>query len=295
MAMEEIPEIDACVISHAHYDHLDTATIKHLYGAQKKGSLHFFAPLGNKKWFKSVGVDGAHCSDMDWWDSAELRLSNSSVPTRKEDAVEGEVGRDTVLRLTCTPSQHFANRGLFDRNHTLWSSWAVEQVASDTGETRTKVWFGGDTGYKSVPRGFPQEEEYKLPHCPEFEKIGAHFGGFDLAVRGSVVANGARRPLWRVSSADVSLFVLSLSKTQHVPIGAWSPRWFMSRIHACPSDSVEIHCEIKSRKSVGMREWGSTGTGATTVAIPAFVVLSPADAKCCFCLYRLPQTGAAGS
>jgi len=41
-----------------------------------------------------------------------------------------------------------------------------------------------------------------------------------------------------------------------VPIGAYSPRWMMSRVHCCPEDSVELHKDILSRKSIGMH-WGT--------------------------------------
>jgi N-acyl-phosphatidylethanolamine-hydrolysing phospholipase D len=41
-----------------------------------------------------------------------------------------------------------------------------------------------------------------------------------------------------------------------IPIGAHSPRWFMSSIHVNPVDAVDIHVDIKSKKSVGIH-WGT--------------------------------------
>ncbi|GAA5902137.1 hypothetical protein JCM6882_006710 [Rhodosporidiobolus microsporus] len=208
IALEEIPHVDAVVISHNHYDHTDTATLKHLHTAQPAGSLHFFVPLGNKKWFKSViGVKDGEVSELDWWDERTLRLGENDG--QGGETTEGEGS----LRVVCTPCQHFTGRSLTDRNDTLWASWAVEDTI-----TGAKVWFGGDTGYRSVPRGFTGDID-SLPSCPAFKEIGSREGPFDFSM---------------------------------IPIGAYSPRWFMSRIHCAPEDSVELHRQIKSRKSLGM-------------------------------------------
>lgn len=60
-----------------------------------------------------------------------------------------------------------------------------------------RVYDQGDTGYKSIPRGVPIEEEDKYPYCPAFKEIGEREGPFDLGM---------------------------------IPIGAYDPRWFMSRV-----------------------------------------------------------------
>ncbi len=78
----------------------------------------------------------------------------------------------TSFKLTCTPAQHLTGRGPLDQGKTLWSSWAVE------GEGK-KVYFAGDTGYRSVKDG---EDEAERPVCPAFKEIGERFGGFDLAM-----------------------------------------------------------------------------------------------------------------
>lgn len=195
--MEEMPEIDGVVISHAHYDHLDVSTIKYVFyhslvlhlskltyrarhlfsAAQPKGSVHFFVPLGNKKWFASaIGTKESDVTEFDWWDHASF-----TTPAQTHSS----------LRVTCTPCQHFANRSLFDRNHTLWASWAIEQLPTrnETRENKIqddkpicKIWFGGDTAYRGVHSGMTREEELKMPYCPVFEEIGEKFKFFDFAV-----------------------------------------------------------------------------------------------------------------
>ena len=87
------------------------------------------------------------------------------------------------FRLTCTPAQHLSGRGLLDRFKSLWGSWAVEQILSETASLSmnagVKVWFAGDTGYRAVKDG---ENEDEVPCCPAFGEIGQKFGGFDLAL-----------------------------------------------------------------------------------------------------------------
>src|SRR5882762_3597944 len=89
-----------------------------------------------------------------------------------------------------------AGRSLWDRFHTLWASWAVEQRPYGDGYSASnpasldkaisKIWFGGDTGLRSVPIGKKQEE---MPICPVFKQIGERFGRFDLAVSFKLVSH----------------------------------------------------------------------------------------------------------
>ncbi|KAL7008026.1 Protein-lysine N-methyltransferase efm4 [Cystobasidiomycetes sp. EMM_F5] len=232
--IKELPEVDAVVISHSHYDHTSVDSLQQIYKQQNRGSVHFFVPLGMKKWMKSINIPNEHITELDWWDNAVL--------TSKAEA-EAESGNQ--LRFTCTPCQHFSGRGLFDRDATLWASWAVEAVSASAGPPACKVWFGGDTAYKAVPKGCTPEEEKLLPVCPAFKEIGQRFGGFDLAL---------------------------------IPIGAYSPRWFMSRVHANPEDSVEIHSDIRSRRSVGIH-WGTWQLTDERVMEPPERLAAAAKAK----------------
>jgi len=70
---------------------------------------------------------------------------------------------------------------LTDTFKTLWAGWVIEEVTDNNtaGRQPTKVYFGGDTGYRSVMDG---EKEDEVPVCPAFETIGKVFGGFDLAL-----------------------------------------------------------------------------------------------------------------
>lgn len=112
--IEEINKIDAVLISHDHYDHLDYKTIKVI--KNKVGM--FYVPLAVGSHLRSWGVKQEKIVELDWWQEAML-----------DD-----------IAITATPSQHFSGRGLFNRNSTLWCSWVIKG-------TKSNLFFSGDTGY----------------------------------------------------------------------------------------------------------------------------------------------------
>jgi N-acyl-phosphatidylethanolamine-hydrolysing phospholipase D len=180
---QDLPAIDAIVISHNHYDHMDAETLKTLR-IRNEGKIHIFAPLGNEDHIKGFGFDPEHIHCMDWWEVRKLGLSIPAVSASAEKAIE------TGVEITCTPAQHTANRSVNDRWRTLWSSWAVRSLLSksdsdgsvttpERGVDGTGVYFGGDTAYRTVRDG---EDEDKVPTNPEFKEIGHKFGGFELAL-----------------------------------------------------------------------------------------------------------------
>jgi N-acyl-phosphatidylethanolamine-hydrolysing phospholipase D len=129
-----------------------------------------------------------------------------------------------TYKIACTPCQHFSSRTAFDRDMTLWASWVVQA------EENFSFYFAGDTGYCTVPKELgdlnPHDRskvKEELPVCPAFKEIGEKYGPFDLAC---------------------------------IPIGAYSPRYVMSRVHCSPEDAVALHVDIKSKFSVGMH-WGT--------------------------------------
>jgi len=128
---------------------------------------------------------------MDWWDSKRLEVSFDGVadainPTEPIDNNNLNFSNKRVVDITCTPSQHFTGRTLWDNFKTLWASWVVEEIVVDQPNGATlarrspvKVYFAGDTAYRTVLEG---EDEDKVPVCPAFGEIGKRFGGFDFAM-----------------------------------------------------------------------------------------------------------------
>ncbi|TQM28884.1 L-ascorbate metabolism protein UlaG (beta-lactamase superfamily) [Nocardia bhagyanarayanae] len=121
--LEELPQVDAVIISHDHYDHLDKETIRALVVGQ---STPFLVPMGIGAHLRHWGVPEHRIVELDWGGSVSL-------------AALGRERDGTDLVLTCTEARHFSGRGLV-RNTTLWASWSI------VGPTR-RVYFGGDTGY----------------------------------------------------------------------------------------------------------------------------------------------------
>ncbi len=114
LALEDLPSIDAVVVSHDHYDHLDMRTIEALAAA----GTRFFVPLGVGAHLEAWGVSPESIEELDWSESRSV----------------GEV------LVTLTPARHFSGRGVRDGNATLWGSWVLSGP-------RHRVFYSGDSGW----------------------------------------------------------------------------------------------------------------------------------------------------
>lgn len=116
LALKALPRLDAVVISHDHYDHLDMGTVKELVQLQQ---VPFITSLGVGAHLEAWGVPAERIVELDWWEHWQAPGAE--------------------LRIHAAPSQHFSGRSLNDRNATLWSSIVIETP-------RHRVFFSGDTG-----------------------------------------------------------------------------------------------------------------------------------------------------
>ncbi|MFI7606149.1 MBL fold metallo-hydrolase [Micromonospora sp. NPDC049366] len=112
--LDELPPLDAILISHDHYDHLDLPTVRALLDGQ---SAPFVVPLGVGAHLDRWGVPEERIVELDW----------------------SESHRVAGLELIATAAQHFSGRGL-RRDGTLWSSWVIAGA-------HRKVFYTGDSGY----------------------------------------------------------------------------------------------------------------------------------------------------
>ncbi|MES3003663.1 MAG: MBL fold metallo-hydrolase [Pseudomonadota bacterium] len=141
IALADLPRIDAVLISHDHYDHLDMDTVRHL---ARRGSK-FYVPLGIGAHLERWGVPTTQIEEMEWWQ-------------------ERAVGS---ARIVCTPTRHYSGRGLDNRSSTLWSSWSVIGP-------RHRYFYSGDTGYAKL---FSDIGTRFGPFDMAFLKIGAYGPG----------------------------------------------------------------------------------------------------------------------
>jgi len=114
--IEKLPSIDAVLITHDHYDHLDYESIQKL---KDKVNI-FYTPLGIGIHLLKWGVEKERIIELDWWQ--EIKFDE--------------------LTIRCTPAQHFSGRGISDREKTLWCSWIIQSDDEN-------LFFSGDSGYAS--------------------------------------------------------------------------------------------------------------------------------------------------
>lgn len=86
LPLAELPAVDAVIISHDHYDHLDVSTVKALAAR----GVRWVVPLGVGAHLESWGVAAGQITELDWWGNT---------------VVQG-------LTVTATPARHFPDVAL---------------------------------------------------------------------------------------------------------------------------------------------------------------------------------------
>jgi L-ascorbate metabolism protein UlaG (beta-lactamase superfamily) len=179
VAFDDLPRISTILLSHNHYDHCDTRTLRRL---ARRDDPIVVTPLGNAALVRSAGIRAVE--ELDWWQQA------NTAP----------------LPITLTPAHHFSARTPFDRNRALWGGF----VLSAGGK---RIYFAGDSAYapffKDVrtrlgpidlallpigayePRWFmravhmnPAEAVQAHLDLEARQSIGMHFGTFQLTTEG---------------------------------------------------------------------------------------------------------------
>ena len=111
--LQDLLPLDAVLISHDHYDHLDYPTI----ASMQRIDTRFIVPLGVGAHLAYWGIAEERITELDWWDRAT-------------------VGK---LEIACTPSRHASGRTMIDTDETLWAGYALLGP-------KHRVYFSGDTG-----------------------------------------------------------------------------------------------------------------------------------------------------
>jgi L-ascorbate metabolism protein UlaG (beta-lactamase superfamily) len=218
LPLDKLPKLDAVVLSHDHYDHLDSAAIRVL----GRTGVPFFCPLGLGAHLRRWGVPAASITELNWWESTMLAPD---------------------FTLVATPARHFSGRGL-TRNNTLWASWCLLGP-------QHKVFFGGDSGPFS--EGFQQIGEAYGPFDLMMLEIGAsdpewaniHMGPTEALVAHRLLGGGPLLPLhwgtfnlafhaWRQpvqqliaeAGPEVPLLLPAPGQRVEVAQGPYSSRWW---------------------------------------------------------------------
>ena len=143
VAVSSLPTLDAVIISHDHYDHLDYPTIL----ALAPRDMPFITSLGVGAHLEAWGVPVERIIELDWWEQTTLARGG--------------------VTITATPSQHFSGRTIGSRNRTLWSSFVARGP-------RHGVFFSGDTGLT------PEYEEIRQRLGP-FDLVMLEVGAYHPA------------------------------------------------------------------------------------------------------------------
>ncbi|MFC5799218.1 MBL fold metallo-hydrolase [Streptomyces formicae] len=134
---EDLPPVDAVVISHNHYDHLDAPTV-----ARLPRRTPLFVPGGLGRWFRRRRF--TRVTELDWWEAAELPAPGGGA-----------------VRFDFVPAHHWSKRTLADTCRSLWGGWIIGD------QQGRRVHFAGDTGYghwfKEIGRRYQDIDLTLLP------------------------------------------------------------------------------------------------------------------------------------
>jgi L-ascorbate metabolism protein UlaG (beta-lactamase superfamily) len=115
LAIKDLPPLDAIIISHDHYDHLDASVIRQFANS----TVPFYCSLGVERYLMAWGIQKERITEMNWMDKATINHR---------------------CEITALPVRHFSGRGLHNRFQTLWSSFALKT-------TTHNIYYGADSGW----------------------------------------------------------------------------------------------------------------------------------------------------
>jgi L-ascorbate metabolism protein UlaG (beta-lactamase superfamily) len=195
LSLEQLPQIDAVLLSHDHYDHLGARTVKQLADMKSMQSTRWITAVGVGDRLRRWGVKAQRIRELNWTESTEIG----------------------PLKLTALPARHFSGRGVSDRNKALWSSFAIDGP-------QHRVYYGADsgewTGFEEIGREYGPFDLTMLEigaynplwadihmgpdgAARTFQALGGkgllmpiHWGLFDLAL------HAWRQPIERIFSLD---------------------------------------------------------------------------------------------
>ena len=195
LTREELPNIDYILITHNHYDHLEKETVQSI----KNG--HFIVPLGIGSTLKGWGIESSRITELGW---------NENISNKD-------------LSIIALPTIHYSNRGIGDKNKTLWVAYVIKSGDKN-------IFWSGDSGYGE-----------------HFAEYGNKYGPFDFA---AIEIDG-----WNEAWPDIHLFpdqavqaAIDL-KTKHIlPI-----HWGVFDLAMHPwHESIDMVIEEANKKNINV-------------------------------------------
>lgn len=139
LALDDLPPLDAVLLSHDHYDHLEASTMQALAHRVPR----FITPLGMGDHLRYWGVPADRITERDWWQTT---------------TVGG-------IALTATPARHFSGRNVVGRNSTQWAGWSLHGP-------QHRMYYSGDSGW--MPQQFGEIGGRVGPFDLTLMQIGAY-------------------------------------------------------------------------------------------------------------------------
>jgi L-ascorbate metabolism protein UlaG (beta-lactamase superfamily) len=219
LALKDLPALDAIIISHDHFDHLDKHVIPHF----ATSNVPFICSLGVATYLEQWGIQKERITEMNWMDSTTI-ANNCTI--------------------TALPARHFSGRSLFNRFETLWSSFAIKTATHN-------IYFGADSGWHE---GFQEIGMVYGPFDVTMLEVGAynenwadihmgpenairahialqgkllmpiHWGTFNLALH--AWKEPIERLLKRAHQMSVPLFIPKPGVPTEITSGEYNSRWW---------------------------------------------------------------------
>jgi L-ascorbate metabolism protein UlaG (beta-lactamase superfamily) len=164
LPLEELPRIDAVLVSHDHFDHLGEGTVRGLARLPATAEARWVTSLGVGPILERFGVPAERITELDWTQSVRVAAPDGAG-----------------CQITSLPSRHFSGRSAFNRFETLWASFVLRGASTEAGSRQADqrghvVYYGADSGW-----------------WEGFAEIGAKYGPFDL----TMLEIGAYNELWK--------------------------------------------------------------------------------------------------
>jgi N-acyl-phosphatidylethanolamine-hydrolysing phospholipase D len=220
--VEQLPPIHIVTVSHNHYDHMDKASLVAV--AQRFPEARFVLPLKMERFLLEWGIPATSITTLDWYEECELH----------------------AVRIGCTPAQHWGRHSLTDGNEVLWCGWCVgwKRGGGKSGAPAAASPTTTTEGNKDTPASYSGSEvappAFSTPAAAQqsWSEYKKYFFTGDTAY-----------------NVDVSTSIYNHFGPMDMaglPIGAYSPRWFMSRAHVDPEHAVQIFQDQDIQKAMAV-------------------------------------------